>query len=166
MIANNGHSSLSTITEELLALALIKRDRYDRVFSIHRLVADQFRRFLTPNDLQKAFFEASILMYNAFPKKPKKPGAARANLYNVWDTCQLWLQHVLQLKVRFMQERKRDPSFAACRETCETWVQCQRLVNSQSVFPSCMYTDTLLATFLKHKTGASSKTSSSLTRLP
>ena len=132
-IANNEHHSLSTSTEELLALALIKRDGYDRVFSIHRLIAAQFRRFLNPKDLQKAFCEASILLYNAFPKRPKKPGAARANLYNVWDRCQLWLQHVLQLKSSFMQERKRDPSFSACRETCETWVQCQRLLIS---FPS------------------------------
>ncbi|KAJ6158982.1 hypothetical protein N7485_011808 [Penicillium canescens] len=117
---------LSANTEELLTLALIKRDRYDRVFSIHRLVAAQFHRFLSPKDRQKAFFEASILMYNAFPKKPKGPGTTRANLYNVWDKCQLWLQHVLQLKSTFMHERKRDPTFSACRETCETWVQCQR----------------------------------------
>ena len=120
--------SLHTATEELLALALIKRDRYERVFSIHRLIATQFRRFLSPEARQRAFFEASILMYNVFPKRPKKAGAARANLYNVWDTCQLWLQHVLQLKSSFMQERKRNPGFAACRETCETWVQCQRSV--------------------------------------
>ncbi|KAM5347078.1 hypothetical protein ACJ41O_010083 [Fusarium nematophilum] len=117
---------LSTNTEELLALALIKRDRYDRVFSIHRLIVAQFHRFLNPEGRQKAFVEASILMYNAFPKRPKKTGAARANLYNVWDKCQLWLQHMLQLKSGFMQERKRNPSFSACRETCETWVQCQR----------------------------------------
>ena len=133
-IANNEHPSLSTNTEELLALALIKRDGYNRVFSIHRLIAAQFRRFLNSKDLQKAFCEASILMYNAFPKRPKEPGAARANLYNVWDRCQLWLQHVLQLKSSFMQERKRDPSFSACRETCETWVQCQRLA-IPSAFP-------------------------------
>lgn len=120
--------SLHTATEELLALALIKRDRYERVFSIHRLIATQFRRFLSREARQRAFFEASILMYNVFPKRPKKAGPARANLYNVWDTCQLWLQHVLQLKSYFMQERKRNPGFAACRETCETWVQCQRSV--------------------------------------
>ena len=121
-------TSLLTATEELLVLALIKRDRYDRVFSIHRLIASQFRRFLKPEARQRAFFEASILMYNAFPKRPKKAGAARANLYNVWGTCQLWLQHVLQLKSSFMQERNREPGFLACRETCETWVQCQRSV--------------------------------------
>ena len=118
--------SFTTNTEELLALALIKRDRYSRSFSIHRLIATQFRRFLEPQKLQKAFHEASILMYNAFPKRPKEAGATRANLYNVWDKCQLWLQHVLQLKSRFLQERKRHPNFSACRETCETWVQCQR----------------------------------------
>ena len=133
-IANCEHPSLSTATEELLALALIKRDRYERVFSIHRLIAAQYRRFLNPEDRQKAFFEASILMYNAFPKRSKKPGASRANLYNVWDRCQLWLQHVLQLKTSFMQERKRDPSFSACRETCETWVQCQRLVKIAKIY--------------------------------
>ena len=127
-VANHENRSLGTATEDLLALALIKRDRYDRVFSIHRLIAEQFRRFLKPKDRQKAFFETSILMYNAFPKRPKKSGGARANLYNVWDRCQLWLQHVLQLKRSFMQELKRDPSFSACRETCETWIQCQRLV--------------------------------------
>ena len=130
VIANNEPPSLSMTTEELLVLALIKRERYDRVFSIHRLIAAQFRRFMSPKDRQKAFFEASILMFNAFPKKPKKPGVARANLYNVWDRCSLWLPHVLQIKYSFMQEQKRDPSFSACRETCETWVQCQRLVQS------------------------------------
>lgn len=124
--SDSDRNSLSENTEELLALSLIKRDRYSRVFSIHRLIATQFRRFLEPQNLQKAFFEASILMYNVFPKRPKEAGAARANLYNVWDKCQLWLQHVLQLKSSFLQERKRHPNFSACRETCETWVQCQR----------------------------------------
>lgn len=147
-----------------MALALIKRDRYDRVFSIHRLIAAKFRRFLNPKGRQKAFYEASILMYNAFPKRPKKPGVARANLYNVWDRCQVWLQHVLQLKSSFMQERKRDPGFSACKETCETWVQCQRLVTiaqmyqqtysftNSSPFPKSlpvMHTDTALSFLLK-----------------
>lgn len=147
-----------------MALALIKRDRYDRVFSIHRLIAVQFRRFLNPKDRQKAFFEASILMYNVFPKRPKKPGATRANLYNVWDRCQLWLQHVLQLKNSFMQERKRDPSFSACVETCETWVQCQRLVTIAQIYQQpnsstisspfskslpVMYTDTAISFLLE-----------------
>lgn len=122
----NNNASLSANIEELLTLALIKRDRYDRVYSIHRLIAAQFRRFLSPKDRQKGFFEASILMYNAFPKKPKIPGATRANLYNAWDKCQLWLQHVLQLKSIFIQERNQNPNFTACRETCEMWVQCQR----------------------------------------
>jgi hypothetical protein len=124
-----------------LALALIKRDRYDRVFSIHRLIAAKFRRFLNPKDRQKAFFEASILLHNAFPKRQKEPGVARANLYNVWDKCQVWLQHVLKLKSSFMQERKRDPSFSACKETCETWVQCQRLVKIAQMYqPSNSFT--------------------------
>lgn len=132
--ANNKHPRFCATTEELLALALVKRDRYDRVFSIHRLIAAQFRRFLNPKDRQKAFFEASILMYNAFPKRPKEPGVVRANLYNVWDRCQLWLQHVLQLKRSFTQEQKWDPSFSASREACETWVQCQRLVKIAQIY--------------------------------
>ncbi|KAE8374544.1 hypothetical protein BDV26DRAFT_284216 [Aspergillus bertholletiae] len=87
LLANE--TQLSTNTEELLALSLIKRNRYDRAFSIHRLIAAQFRRFLSPEGKQKAFFEASILMYNVFPKRPKRPGSTRDNLYNVWDICQL-----------------------------------------------------------------------------
>ncbi|KAK2766901.1 hypothetical protein FQN54_006215 [Arachnomyces sp. PD_36] len=135
MNTNNKHTSLGTSTEELLALALIKRDRYDRVFSVYRLIATQFRRYLNPKDRQKAFFEASILIYNAFPKRQKQPEAIRANLYNAWDKCQLWLPHVLQLKMSFMEERKRDPSFSACRETCETWVQCQRYLLETQNWP-------------------------------
>ena len=120
--------SLFTATEELLELALIQRDRYDRVFSVHRLIAKQFRRLLSPEDRQKGFFEASKLMYNVFPQRVKQAGTAMPNLYNLWDTCQVWLEHVLHLKSSFMQERKRDPGFRACMETCEMWVQCQRSV--------------------------------------
>ena len=164
VIANNKHASLSTATEELLALALVKRDRYNRVFSIHRLIAAQFRRFLNSKDRQKAFFEASILLYNAFPKRQKKPGAARTNLYNVWDKCHLWLQHVLQLKRSIMRELKGDPDFSACRETCETWVQCQRYVKVAQIYQQAssstisflfpkslpvMYTDTAVSFLLE-----------------
>ena len=144
---NNGRHSLSANTEELLALALIKRDRYNRVYSIHRLIAAQFRRFMSPEFHQKAFYEASILMYNAFPKRPKKAGATRANLYNVWDKCQLWLQHVLHLKSSFMKERKRNPSFSACRETCETWVQCQRSVKLHKYVSDLKHAASLLRLF-------------------
>lgn len=136
--------------------------------------------FWTPKTAQRHFFEASILMYKSFPKKPKEPGVVRANLYNVWNKCQLWLQHLLQLKCSFREERKRDPRFSASREACETWVQCQMLAKIaqlyqqtssstisstfQSLFPLCILIP-LLASFLKHKTGASLKTSSPLTRL-
>ncbi|KAI6783832.1 uncharacterized protein J7T54_001708 [Emericellopsis cladophorae] len=117
---------LSSSTGELLTLALIKKGRYAREFSVHSLIVSQFHRFLKPEDRQKAFFEASILMYNVFPKKPKQAGATRANFYNVWDKCQLLLQHLLQLRTSFVKERKWNSSFSACRETCELWVQCQR----------------------------------------
>ena len=82
-VANQEHRSLRIAIEDFLNFALITRDRYDRMFSIHRLIAEQFRRFLNPKDRQKAIFETSILIYNAFPKRPKKSGVARANLYNV-----------------------------------------------------------------------------------
>lgn len=49
----------------------------------------------TPKTAQRHFFEASILMYKSFPKKPKDPGVVRANLYDVWNKCLLWLQHLL-----------------------------------------------------------------------
>ncbi|PKY07762.1 hypothetical protein P168DRAFT_322995 [Aspergillus campestris IBT 28561] len=96
ILANEAHLSINT--EELLALALIKRDRYSRVYSIHRLIASQFRRFMSPEAHQKAFYEASILMYNAFPKRPKKAGATRANLYNVWDKYLLETQNWRELE--------------------------------------------------------------------
>jgi hypothetical protein len=89
------------------------------------------------------------------------PGAARANHYNVRDRCQLWLQHVLQLKSSFMQECKQIPSFSACRETCDTWVQCQRLVKIARIctlstisfpvhkHPPVVYIDTLVSFLLE-----------------
>lgn len=86
---HNKYPSMSANREELLALALIKQDRYDGLLLIH-LIAALFHLFLSPKDLRTAFFEHSILMYNnAFPKRLKKPGATRADPYNVWHICQL-----------------------------------------------------------------------------
>lgn len=119
---------VSEAMEDLLTLALIKRDRSTRAFSIHRLIQTQFLRFKTPEDRQKSFCEASILMYDVFPKKPNNN---KAVLYDVWSRCQQWLQHVLHLKNSFRKERSRDTGFYACKETCATWVQCQRFLLEQ-----------------------------------
>jgi len=154
--------------EDLLSLALIKRDRHTRTFSIHRLIQTHFLRFMTPENRQKSFCDASVLMYNVFPKKPDNN---KAMLYDVWDQCRLWLQHVLQLKNSFVMERRRDSVFHACTETCATWVQCQRSVDEtysrcRTVFEVLTFHSQSLVFSSRYKTGWNLKISLWLTRLP
>ncbi|KAK1720838.1 Tetratricopeptide-like helical [Colletotrichum lupini] len=118
--------------EELLTLALVKRDRETQTYSIHRLIQTHFLRYMTPEDRQKSFIEASHLMENVFPKRPD---GKTATMYNVWEQCQLWVQHVLQLKNCFRLERRRNPGFYACTKTCAMWAQCGRFLLEQQTWP-------------------------------
>lgn len=90
-------ASLSGVIDELLAVALIKRDRSARVLSLNSLVQQQFRGFSSPEDNQKYFDITTCLLFQAFPQSDAKKG----QLYDRWTECQRYLQHVLSLKNQY-----------------------------------------------------------------
>ncbi|KAI1408047.1 hypothetical protein F5Y13DRAFT_205132 [Hypoxylon sp. FL1857] len=112
----------SEAIENLLTLALIKRDKVSRTFSLHRLVQTSFKYFMTPEQRQKAFNDATILVSKAFPRRDSNV----AQLYLMWDRCALYLQHVISLKDCFREEKKANPKFSALQTYCDLNNACQR----------------------------------------
>ena len=102
-------SRFSEAIEDLLTLALIKRDKDSRTFSLHRLVQTSFKYFMTAEQRQQSFNDAAILVSHAFPRRD----STVAQLYLMWARCGLYLQHVLSLKDCFREERKSNPGFSA-----------------------------------------------------
>jgi len=91
--------SFFEVVDNLINLALIRRDKQTREFLIHRLVQSQFRYFLsdtTPAGNQEAFDDATKLMYERFPKVNKN-----GQLFDRVHVCQLYSQHVSSLKNQF-----------------------------------------------------------------
>lgn len=114
--------SFSEHIEVLLTLALVKRDREQRAFSIHRLVQASFKYYMTPEQRQQCFNNATILVASAFPRQDTKS----AQLYQKWKTCALYLQHVLSLRDNFGEELKVNPAFFVSTSYCELNNACQR----------------------------------------
>lgn len=114
----------SEAIEPLLTLALVKRDRDDRVFSCHRMVQIQFRYFLSLDERQEAFENATALLYRTFPKQ--SDGTNQNQLYQEWTQCNRFLQHVLRLVDKFKEERKDTKEFKASWLFCELLKDCQR----------------------------------------
>ncbi|KAF2790021.1 hypothetical protein K505DRAFT_365114 [Melanomma pulvis-pyrius CBS 109.77] len=108
--------------ENLLTLALIKRDKETRAFSIHQIVQTSFKYFMTPQQRQQSFNDAALLVAAAFPRKDSQ----NAQLYRFWNTCSLHLQHVLSLRDCFPEELRDNPMFLATKSYCELNNQCQR----------------------------------------
>ena len=108
--------------EALMTLALVKRNKVQRSFSIHRLVQTSFRYFIGAEDCQKSFNDATLLVAAAFPRKD----AEFAQMYHFWKSCSLYLSHVLSLRDSFEEERKANPKFSAMPEYCGLNNACQR----------------------------------------
>jgi hypothetical protein len=108
--------------ENLLTLALIKRDKERRTFSIHRLVQTSFRYFMTPEQQQQSFNNSTILVALAFPRQD----AEFAQMYRKWNLCSLYLPQVLSLRDNFREEASAKPEFSALQLYCELNNACQR----------------------------------------
>ena len=119
-------NSVSEVLDTLFTLALVKRDKTARTLSLHRLVQAQFRFFLPLTDRQKAFNDAVDLVYAAFPTTDMRHG----QLYNRWQECQLYSQHILSLKDNYKKEAV-DQS----EPLCPTNRFCQLLRNYFRYFP-------------------------------
>ncbi|KAI0817305.1 Tetratricopeptide-like helical [Xylaria sp. FL0064] len=112
----------SEAIENLLTLALIKRDKSSRTFSLHRLVQTSFKYFMGFEKRQIAFNDATILVSKAFPRRDSNV----AQLYLMWDRCALYLQHVISLKDCFREEYRSNPHFSVLKPYCDLNNACQR----------------------------------------
>ena len=108
--------------ETLMTLALVKRDKEHRAFSVHRLVQTSFKHFMGPEDRQKSFNDATMLVSAAFPRKD----AEFAQMYHRWKFCALYLPHVLSLRDSFREEEKSNSEFSALMLYCDMNNACQR----------------------------------------
>ena len=71
-----------------------------RTYSIHRLVQTQFLYYLPFCSRQQAFNHAVKLVYESFPQS----NAQKGQLYDHWEQCTLYSQHVLALKNNYKKE--------------------------------------------------------------
>jgi hypothetical protein len=108
--------------ETLMTLALVKRNKEQRSFSIHRLVQTSFKYFMEPEDRQKSFNDATLLVSASFPRKD----AEFAQMYHFWKPCALYLPHVLSLRDSFREEKKTNSKFSALMLYCSLNNACQR----------------------------------------
>jgi hypothetical protein len=113
--------SLSAIGK-LTTRALIKRERNTRVLTVHRLIQTQFRYFLDSTQRQKAFDDTVMLVSRVLPESEIEKG----QLYDAWEQYNQYMQHVLNLRDIFDEERKSSSSFKASKRFCEMLCDYQR----------------------------------------
>lgn len=81
------------VTEELIALALIKRVPSNETINIHRLIQDEYKSQLDSTAWQKAFDAASVLLNEVFPKQDKGE-----RFESRMPICARYIQHVYCLR--------------------------------------------------------------------
>ncbi|KAK1770188.1 hypothetical protein QBC33DRAFT_530334 [Phialemonium atrogriseum] len=91
--------ALSGIVEDLITLALVKKDGTSRAFSLHRLVQTQFRYYLDSTRRQEAFDNTVKLLFDGF-------GTFQGQFYDKWKNCQMYIQQIISLKNHFNAERE------------------------------------------------------------
>lgn len=77
---------------------------------------------MTADQRQQAFNHATVLVSRAFPHRT----TAIANLYLKWTQCAVYLQHVVNLKDCFREEKAQNPDFVPLQIYCDLNNQCQR----------------------------------------
>jgi hypothetical protein len=110
---NSDYARFSEAIESLLTLALIKRDRVSRTFSLHRLVQESFKCFMPAEEKQRAFNNACILISKAFPRRAQ-----------TWPSCTLcgisapYTCNMLSAwKIAFAKRSRLIQSSALCKPT-------------------------------------------------
>ncbi len=76
---------------------------------------------MTPEQRKQSFHSAVALTSDKFPHE-----GLLGQLYLAWETCALYLQHVISLKDNFREAHRTDPNFAATMVFCELNNRCQR----------------------------------------
>ncbi|KAL6719942.1 hypothetical protein ACLMJK_001863 [Lecanora helva] len=117
--------SLSEVEEQLLTLALVKKNPYQDEISVHRLVQTEFWYYLPEDERQEAFNNASKLLYESFPKQ-----VSGRLMLDLWSTCQIYEQHVLSLVHLYNCESETTslkPPLEFCKLMCNVaWYLSER----------------------------------------
>lgn len=106
----------------LTTLALVERNEEQRAFSIHRLVQTSFKHFMSPEERQNSFNDATRLVSAAFPRKDLE----FSQMYHFWEPCSFYLPHVLSLRDSFREEKEANPDFSALAQYCVLNNACKR----------------------------------------
>jgi hypothetical protein len=106
--------SLSEVIEQLLSLALIKKNPYSEELSVHRLVQTEFYYYLPENERQLAFSNAAKLLYASFPRQI----SGRLMLQD-WGACQRFIQHVLGLVASYSAKSEDGAELQPPVEFCK-----------------------------------------------
>lgn len=112
----------SDTISKLFCLALVKKNKNTRTLSLHRLVQTSFKFFMTPEQRQKSFNNASLLVSLAYPRRDSDS----AVLYQKWKRCAMCLPHILSLKNCFLEEKKANPEFRVLQTYVDMNNACQR----------------------------------------
>lgn len=81
---------------------------------MHRIVQTQFRYFLSLEQRQASFNDAVELIYNILPMNEGETG----QLYEVWDICSRYTQHIMHLSDCFAEEKGASKTFRATWKLC------------------------------------------------
>ncbi|KAL6837242.1 hypothetical protein V8C40DRAFT_260266 [Trichoderma camerunense] len=103
--------------EDLVSLALVKKDSDSNTFTIHRLVQNEFCYSIDSADRQNYFEDAVELLYRAFPQQIKG-----RLMHASWPVCSKYILHVLRLARRFDSVEKGMerliPTSSFCKLLC------------------------------------------------
>ncbi|KAK1706800.1 hypothetical protein BDP67DRAFT_413557 [Colletotrichum lupini] len=118
---------------KLTSRSLIKRDKDSGILTVHRLVQTQFRHFLGPERCQEMFNNTVALISCVLPRGDIEKG----QLYDSWDWYDRFLQHVMNLRDVFEEERKASHTFTAPQRFCEILNDYQRHLYERCAFEEC-----------------------------
>ena len=111
--------SLAEVEEPLLSLALLKKSPLSQELSVHRLVQSEFCYYVTDEERQTMFDNATKLLYDAFPKQFNG-----RLMHSEWNTCSLYVQHVLSLARNFRTRNRDLASLHPTAEFCKLLCSC------------------------------------------
>ena len=112
-------SSFENIVEDLLNLALIKRNSTNRQISVHRVIQLAYRESLPRNQRASVFDDASRIMFAAFPKFVNG-----LSMRDDWEECQKYAKHVTVLARRFDEYQLEAQNLSHARDFCLCLAAC------------------------------------------
>ncbi|KAI0096977.1 P-loop containing nucleoside triphosphate hydrolase protein [Nemania sp. FL0031] len=123
----------STALRELTTLGLVKCDKDSSVLSVHRLIQAEFRCLLEPSRRQRVYDDAVTLLSCVVPKDDDESG----QLYDRWEGFNRYLQHALNLRDIFEEERKSQYPLKASKAFCNMMNSYQRYLYENCAFEEC-----------------------------